>query len=189
MRDIDSAAEDTLSTGLVTAAYLVEMELTETLRLATTPHDIEFDGETYIAGNLVDIQPVKDTQGTEALQFSLSGANGSLVTIARGEPIKGKAIRLREAFFDPATHELLDAPIVWAGTLDQMPIKVGADDGVSATIGVTAQHRGVTFARPKPLRYTDADQQRLHPGDTCMRFINSQAGQRLVWPAASYFRT
>jgi hypothetical protein len=92
---------------------------------------------------------------------------------------------VRLAVLDPATQAVLDAPIVFTGTLDQMPINHGAQ---TSTIGVTAIHRGETYRRPKPLRYTDGDQQLLHSGDTCMRYVISQSQVQDVWPAASYFR-
>jgi hypothetical protein len=51
----------------------------------------------------------------------------------------------------------------------------------------------VEFARPKPFKYSDADQQRYvsvdSPGveDTSMRFTVSQAMHQDIWPAAAYW--
>lgn len=80
---------------------------------------------------------------------------------------------------------------VWSGQLDQMPIK----HGEAATITVTAEHRGIVFARAKGDRYTDASQRRLYPGatppttaDRSLEYLVSQANSQTIWPSAEWFK-
>ena len=56
------------------------------------------------------------------------------------------------------------------------------------TIGVTAYPMSRVFARPKPLRYTDGDQQLVSAGDRALEFLPSQAQHQDIWPASSWFR-
>lgn len=187
MRTIETAAGTALAGGAVPLILLVEMLLSEPVRMASAPIDIVYDGDTYLGlGDLGTIEPIDDSPGeNKSLRFILSGVATSLLALALAEDIRGKPCHVRMAVLDPVTHEVLDAPLVWSGTLDQMPVSVGSD---TSTISVTAEHRGTTYARAKPLRYTDVDQQRLYPGDTSLRFVASQANHQDIWPATSYWR-
>src|SRR5574341_370749 len=189
MRTIASSAQTVLNGAACPLVLLVEMLLSSPVRLCSAPHPVVHFGNTFDGvGTFGAIEEVADAAGAgenRQLRFTLSGVPSETLALAMGEDIRNKPINVWVAVLDPDTYAVLDAPLLWAGTLDQMPIRMG--DGTSS-ISVTAEHRGVTFARPKPLRYTDVDQQRLHPGDTSLRFVTSQANQRLVWPAAAYWR-
>lgn len=188
MRTLTAEAAAVLSGAHVPVALLVEMLLTAALRLNTSPVNIAWNGHEWIgAGALGSIDEVADVAGEQhALRFTLSGVPSDLLAVALAEPIRGKACTVRLAVLHPDTHAVLDVPLAWAGTLDQMAIT--QQPGNTCSVSVTAEHAGAAYARPKPLRYTDADQQRLYPGDTSLRFVVSQSQHQDVWPAASYFR-
>jgi len=187
MRTLSPAAQEALESGNAREAALVEMYLTQTVRFCSAPFALTFDGNEYQGlGNLGAVGEVDDSPGEyKNLQFTLSGVSIDLVSIASQEPIRGKRVVLRNAVVSNVDFSVLDAPIVWIGTLDQMPLLLGDATG---DINATAEHRGVTFGRPKQLLYTDDDQQRLYPGDTFLRFIQYQSTHEDVWPAASMFR-
>lgn len=187
MRSISGPAGAALASGRVALVLLVEMQLSTTIRLASSAVTITWSGFDWIgAGSLGAVEEVADVAGEhKPLRFVLSGVPSANLSIALQEPIRDKPCIVRMAVLDPDTHAVLDAPVVWTGTLDQMPVTLS---GETCTIAVVAEHAGVAYARPKPLRYTDADQQRLYPGDTSLRFVVDQAQHQDVWPAASYFR-
>lgn len=190
MRTIASSASTVLEGSEVVLVTLMEMALTETVRLASASRDIVFGGNTYIGvGNLGSVEQVDDSPGEyKPLRFNLSAVSTDVLSIALAENIRGKTVTLRMAVLDPSTHAVLDAPIIWSGTLDQMPITLPKDDTSSFAVGATAEHRGVTYARPKPLRYTHTDQMRKYPGDTSLRFIDAQSNHADVWPSAAFGR-
>jgi hypothetical protein len=187
MRTLNPAAQAAMESGNVREAALVEMYLTQTVRFCSAPFALPFDGNEYTGlGNLGAVGEVDDSPGEyKNLQFTLSGVSLDLVSIAMQEPIRGKRVVLRHAVVSNVDFTVLDAPIVWTGTLDQMPLLFGDATG---EINVTAEHRGVTFGRPKQLLYTDDDQQRLYPGDTFLQYIQYQSTHEDTWPAASYYR-
>lgn len=167
-------------------AQLVEMDLTAPLYVTTARDNITHGGKTYIGGRQTAIDAIKDQGGEIAgLAFQLSGVPSDMLAVALAEPIQGKAVRVFTCIMDPDSQAIVDVQPAWAGTLDQMPISEGQD---SAVITVTAEHRGITFARAKGLRYADGDQQRLYPGDRCLEFLIAQATHADVWPAAAFFR-
>ena len=186
MRTIAAPAQAVLNGAVCPLVLLDEMLLSSPVRLCSAPFPVVHGGNTFDGvGTFGTIEEVADSPGdNRALRFTLSGVPAEALALAMGEDIRNKPVNLWLSVLDPTTHAVLDAPSLWAGTLDQMPIRLG--EGTS-TISVTAIHRGETFARPKPVRYTDVDQQRLFPGDTSHRFVTSQANQKVVWPASTYF--
>jgi hypothetical protein len=193
MRTVSPAALAALNDPAASLVLLLEMQLTAPLRFASSGVDITYGGNSYIGtGILGGVERVTDGPGANGggLRFMLSGIPTEVLAIALAEPIRNKACSLRLAVLDIATHAVLEAPLVWTGTLDQMPISHQSDDsgGSTCTVSVTAEHRGSTFSRPKPFRYTDGDQRRAFPGDTSLRFVVSQANHQDVWPAAVFFR-
>ena len=187
MRSVSPAAQAVLAGPVVPMCLLLEMSFTPVVRLCSAPISIEWAGNVFAgAGSLGAVEEVRDeVQSTTGLRFTLSGVPLDSIALALSEQVRGTPMQLRLAVLDPTTHAVLDAPLLFTGTLDVMTITHGADD---CTIGVSAIHRGDTFRRPKPLRYTDGDQQRLHPGDTSMRYVLAQSQAQDVWPAAAFFR-
>lgn len=187
MRFISAPAQAALAGQVVTQALLVEMLLSAPVRLCTANVALTYGGNEYVGtGSLGGVGVAEDSPGEyKNLTFSLSGVALDVVSLALQENVRGKRVTVRLATLDPSTFAVLDAPIIWTGTIDQMPIQAGKE---TASVNVSAEHRGVTFGRAKPLNYTDVDQQRLFPGDTSLRFIQSQSTHQDVWPAASYFR-
>jgi hypothetical protein len=165
---------------------LIQMDTTDTLYITTAAMDIVWEGNTFIGGKAIGANTIKDQGGAVVgLQFSLSGVQNDTLAIALAEPIQGKRVQVWTAILDPNTQTILDALLTWAGTLDQMPIQQA---GPQAIVSVTAEHRGIAFARPKGMHYNDSDQEALFPGDKCLQFIVVQSQHQDVWPAASFFK-
>lgn len=187
MRTLSGPATTALAAGAVPVVLCVEMAFSPAVALASSAVSVQIGPTLYLgAGSLGAVEAINDAPSdSQALRFTLSGVPTDNLALAMQEDARGRACTVKLAVLDPATHAVLDSPTVWAGTLDQMPISRGARTG---TIGVTALHRGETFRRAKPLRYTDNDQQRLQPGDTSLRYVLSQAQHQDIWPAAAFFR-
>lgn len=165
---------------------LLEILTTPPVRLNSTLASIDYDGDTYQAGGMLGvIEPVEDKTGeNQGLRFQMSGIASDVLAKALADDIRGAQTTLYAQVYSKPSNTLLDTVQVWSGTMDQMPISLDETLTISA-IGI---HRGDTFGRPKPLRNTDADQQKLVPGDISRRFVISQSQKQDVWPAASFFR-
>ena len=185
MKNITISAQATFGSRLG-LAQLVEMYFTDVVRVATCRDDIVWNGNTYIGGRQTAIDSIKDQGGQiQGLSFQLSGVSPDTLALALGENVQGKIVKVYTAIFDPDTLAILDVLPAWSGTCDQMPI---SESPASVTVTVTAEHRGITFARPKGYKYTDGDQQRLYPSDKCLEFILAQSTHQDIWPAAAFFR-
>lgn len=165
--------------------WLIRMDLSDSVYLCTATHDVTWAGQTWMgAGVIGSVDEVQDSAGERrGLKFSMSSVPPEYLSLAMTAGYRGKKVRIYEAIVGDAG--ILDAPLVWSGSLNQPLIEEGASAG---QITISAEHRGATFARAKPLRYTDGDQQRLYPGDKSMQFVVSQANHVDIWPSAAFFR-
>lgn len=164
---------------------LVEMLFDTPLRFTTAGHSIIWDGDTYASAGLGTIDPIEDSAGeVQALQFTLPGITPEQIAIALTETVEGVTVRVYDAMLDPDTGEVADAVLAWSGTLNVPSI----EDGATATVIVTAEHRGMLALRPKPSRYTNDEQQRLYPGDTSLDIDPETDAGPIAWPAASFFK-
>lgn len=164
---------------------LVRMDLSVTLYLTTANHDIPWDGHPWLRSNLASIEPIEDVTGElQGLAFVIPGVNESGLSLALTEPVEGKVVRVWDLLLDPDTGEAVEAVAAFSGTLNVPAI----EDGATAVVSVTAEHRGISAVRAKPSRYTNDEQQRLYPGDTSLDFDIATDAAPIAWPKASYFR-
>ena len=188
MRTLSSPAQAALLASPLPIAVLVEMDLASgALYLNTAGIDMVIGGVTYYGTKgLGRIDTVEDTPAEmKALNFELSGAPASAIALALTEPVQGKAVRIKVAIFDPATYQPLQTDLRWSGQLDA----IGISDGQpTAVLSVTAEHGGIDLVRPANSLFSDAEQQRLNPGDTSLQYMADQVDVKVVWPSAAYFR-
>lgn len=186
MRSVTPSALAAVASRALAIFMLVRMELDEAVYLSSAG-DLEFDGKVWLgSGHVGSISPIEDSEaGRDALRFSLNGVSDANLALCLNPSVTGKRVQLREAILDPDTMQVLDSPVVWTGSMNQMTAQVGGD---GAGVAVTAEHRSVTYGRPRPLRYTDGDQQRVSPGDKALQFVVYQANTKVVWPAASFYK-
>ena len=189
MRTIDTAAAAVLAAGgAIPLALLVDMpDLSTPLRLCTGRWTLTRDGNTYLGvGQLGEVEPAQESAGgPRPLGFRMNGVPATQRALVLGENVQGKPVNVYLAIFDPATYQILDAVLEWAGTLDVMTWQ---DDGESGVITVSAESAGADLLRGISVRYTDQDQQRLFPGDLGFEYVIAQGEKTIVWPAASFFR-
>jgi hypothetical protein len=194
MRVLSSAASTLITSGRpIGMALLIEMHFQEgSVYMNTGMYDLEWNDQTWVGlQGIGSVAAVDEAVGElQPLRFTLMAGESQAVAMALGTPVQGRPVRTHLMILDPATHAILDVFQTWTGTLDQMTYEESFD-GSSITqpsISVTAEHRGVAMTIPIPARYTDADQQKLHPGDKSLEYVLAQSQANVVWPAASYFK-
>lgn len=183
MRSLTAGALTVLSHERPPVILLVEMMFSPPVRVATSAVHVEWGGHTWLgAGPLGAVEPVQDTAGdATGLRFTLSGVPSESIALALGQSARNKACRVYLALLNPDTHAIEDVSTLGLFVLDQLTV-------AGPTIGVSAHSLARVFARPKPLRYTDADQQRVSAGDRALEFLVSQSTHQDIWPAASWGR-
>ena len=82
---------------------------------------------------------------------------------------------------NPDTLALDDTPVIeFEGRLDSPQL----NDGDKSTISITAESRMAALLGSSVRRYTDADQQKYHPGDTWCKFSAVMAERLILFPSA-----
>lgn len=190
MRTVNATAAAILagSHTVMPLAMLVDMpELSTPLRLCTGRWSLTWGGHTYSGvGQLGEIDAAQESSaGPRPLSLRMNGVPASYRAMVLTENVQGKPVSLYLAIFDPATYQIADAVLEWAGTLDVLD---WADDGSTGVITVSAESAGVDLLRGVSVRYTDQDQQRLFPGDKGFEYVIDQGEKAITWPAASFFR-
>ena len=186
VRSVITAAKTVMTGGVVPSTILVQMDLTSTVYLNTSPDDVEWDSQTWLgAGPLGTIGPAEESQDGQALEFVLSAVPQDMRNVALEEQVRNKDVYLWLAIYEPTRHYVLDAAPLWTGKLDTMSLEFSNN---TCSIRVIANAANVEYARIKTLRYTDADQQRLFTGDTSCRFVALHSQHQVVWPAAEWFK-
>lgn len=164
-------------------ALLIEMIFDSgTLRLTTAPWDVIVGSDTYVKSNRPGyIKPISESAGSmEGLEFGLSGLNTGFVDIAAGEPAKGRVVKLYKLYLDADTNQAIGSPVLyWVGRIRSMPI---VESNSEASITVQVEHYDAQLSRPAPLRYNNADQQRLYSGDLGCEFAEEMAEKKIIWP-------
>ncbi len=188
-RNVDSAFTAAARAPHVTVLVLVELYLDAgTQYLASTPHDVAWNGNTYVAAQGIGtIEPTTET-ATEArgLTFTLS-AVGSANLAGAFEHIQGRKVVVRLGIVDPSTDPptLRVDPNVWSGALDVTTI----DDTPGApVIRVTAEHAMLAWQQPTGQLYSDQDQRAVDAADKFCEYVAEMAEATLVWPDKSFFR-
>lgn len=162
---------------------LIELQLEEPQYLTTAGVPLEWDGHTWEPNN-VRIQAVEeDASEFTVLSFALPALTEAQLALGLVEDISEAPVRVYTAWVDPDTGVVADASSDWAGALNVPAI----EDGDDATLIVTAEHRGSIAQRPKPSRYTNDEQRRIDPTDSCLDFDPGTDAANIVWPAASLF--
>lgn len=189
MRTISTPLQTALATDGVALAQLVRFGLpSAAITLCTANRAIEFEGEVYRGvGELGSMSAIKSASGeVHGVQFELAGGASEQVALALdgGDEFAGCQITVRVAVLDAATHQVVDAPIEWAGYGDTFVLD---EDGTSARIKATAESNEVDLLRSRPLTTSDADHQAIWPGDKFCAYVQEQTGKPFVWPAREWF--
>lgn len=173
----------------ITMLVLLELYLDAgTQYLASTPHDVVWSGNTYVAAQGIGtIDPTVETDNeARGLTFTLSAAASANLAGAF-EEVQGRAVILRLAVVDHSTEPptLRVDPNAWSGTLDVTTID---DNPTNPVIRVTAEHAMLAWQQPPGQLFSHQEQQRIDATDLFFEHAAAMAEATLVWPDKSFFR-
>lgn len=181
-RDSTSALNTAMKAGVVRPFVLAEFQYPSgTIRLWTGAGDLTALGQTWIgAGDLLGISEARETEGVVAvgIVFSLSGIPSAALSNALGQDYQDRLAKMYVGAFDAAGAIIVDPYLTFEGRMDVQTI---LDDGVTATVEVSAESRLVDLERPRERRYTPEDQALDYPGDKGLDFVASMQNAEVLW--------
>lgn len=186
-RSISTDTKTNLAQAHVTAFPLVDMEFTgDTLYCCGAPFDVSWGGNTYLGvQGLGQIDVLSETDAEiKGLTFTLSGIPLSNIAMALETNVANCPVTVRLATVDAAGVLSVDTN-VWQGYLDTLGL---VDNGESATVQVTAEHRMVSWKRPTIKRFTSADQAEVDADDAFFSYVEATTNATIVWPNKEFFK-
>jgi len=191
-RDLPSAVATAIAAKVVPLAFFAEFQFASgTLRMWSGRGDKVWDSQTWTgAGEFGGISPADETSeiGASGLAFTLSGVPNSLRALALGDNYRGRVCKAWLAILD-ASENVTGAYQFFGGRMDVMTITAA---GETSRISIQSESRMIDLFRARSSRYTDAEQQRISPGDTSLSRVAKMAERPLPWgqpgtaaPAAS----
>lgn len=185
-RALSTAFSTALQANRLAAFVLLDLGFSSgTDYVCTLAHDVIYNGNTYVASmGVLSVASVTETGGSvQGLQIQIAGAPQANLAIALSERVQGRPITMRLAVLDAAGALQVDTN-VWSGLMDTMQID---DSGDQPIVTITAEHMLAVWERARPVRFTDAQQQALYPGDRCCEFVADLAERQIVWPGKAFF--
>ena len=163
---------------------LIELYFTSgTLLLTLGPWDYTSLSGTYIhTGPLAYVKPLSESSASQqGLEIGMTGLDPSIMQLAATENYRGKLGRILKGFIAVDSNEPIGEPVpAFIGRMKSMTI---TEDNTTASVAIQLEHYEVQLSKPAPLRYNDADQQRLFPGDKGCQYAAETANKTVIWPS------
>ena len=186
----------TLTAGMVTAAKAAEGDLLHlislafsggTLFLTTAPHDVAFDGDTYVAvgGHLGfdAVQESPDLTG-QSVRVTLDGVDQTVISPLLAQNYIGRKGIIRQAHMDSAGVLVVDPVILFEGLLNSsFRVSESRDPDGAGTVDVTTTFVSelVSFRQQRGIRATLASHQHHFSGDTFFKHISTISARKVMW--------
>jgi len=184
-RTMTTEAATAASATQLTMALAVRLDFASGfVRVNSTPYLLMLFGEEYLgAGHLGAISGLDETTDLEAagIALQLSGVEPANLYNALQEDYQGRDARVYLVFMTDQHAVIADPVLIYRGRMDTMDISL-AEQG---TVTVHVENRLADWGRARVSRYTDAEQQRLHPGDLGLQYVAQLAYKPLPWGVQS----
>lgn len=187
MRTIDEAILTALSAETVRRVYLIRLDFDSgTVGWNTGFRNIVLDGVTYYGlGNVTSISAAKEEAGVKAsgLTVTISGIDPAIVALLLSEPYINRPAYVHYVLLDEQDQVITGTPVLYfRGSMDS----IQGSQGTTASFDISLKSRLADWERPRKSRYSDAEQQKLYPGDKGFEFVGQMEQARIVWPRAAF---
>lgn len=187
MRTVDAAILAALSAPVVRCIYFVRLHFDSAVFAWHSGFgNIYADGYTYLgAGTLSTVSAVNEETGIKAASVSvgLSGVKPEIVNLMLTEAYINRPAYVHFVPLDDGDIPVSSTPmLLFRGSMDS----ISGQMGTSASFVVSLKSRLADWERPRKILNTDAQQQKLYPGDRGMEFIGQLSQKKLIWPRAAF---
>lgn len=166
-------------------ALLVSMEFTGgTQRVTTAPVSVVEGGDTYTAlggsGSVSQWTESADT-GDDKVKLGITVANSAYLALALGsvQTYRNKRASIYLALFDDKFQLVGNKVLRWSGKMEKVNIRREENGG---TVEMVCSRTGMPRSRvAQGLRMTDAQQQKLYPGDYGLQYVRVLIEKPAMW--------
>jgi hypothetical protein len=181
-RDLTSGWASATVAASVRIAMAIEAEFsTGTVRVWSGAATLAWNSLSWTAlGHLIGVDRIEESQAVSAngVAITLSGVPSSLINLALNDDYRGKPVRIWILLMDADFDTVVESYLQFAGRMDTMTFE---DAGETTSFSMQCESNLVDLQRPRIVRYTDEEQQRLHPGDLGLQYVAALAEKPLYW--------
>lgn len=183
MREITPAVDRALAQPVVRPALLFDLDFaTGPARFWTGIGPLGWAGMTFHGlGELLKLSAIAETSevASKGVTLTLTGLPVESLGTLDGDRYQNRTGRIWLAVFDADGATMVEDPVpIFRGRMDTL----ACEEGSTATATLTMESRLVDLERPRIRRYTNADQQQIHPGDRGFEFVEAVAsGVEVTW--------
>lgn len=187
MRTLDSAIAAASQATSCRRIYFARLEFDAgTVAWHSGYGDLTLDSIVYRGlGMIGSIAAVNEQPGvkSQALSMEVCGLKPEVVSLIQQEPYVNRKAYIHCTFLDDQDRPLVATPLLlFKGSIDEITASIGK----RASVTITLKSRLADWERQRVLRYTDADQQKLYPGDRAFEFVPQLSQRKLIWPKAAF---
>lgn len=157
------------------AAVLLELSFDSgTLRLCIGPWSITSGGNLYVhTGAALAVEAHGEAaDGTEGLQFTLSGLPSGIFALVVNEPYQRRLVRMLEQRFNADDTPADVASVEYIGRMVSLTSQEDAKNR-TWTVAVQTEQFDAEGRRARNIRFSDAEQRRRYPSDLGAEYASS----------------
>ena len=186
-RAIDSATLAALSGDHVKWLIFAKVDLNGgTLAFNSSLRDRVFNGLNYSgAGDLGSVSGLSESGSLNPSDYeiSFSAVNDTTLNLIVNEQYMNNLAEVHLACVDDS-DAIIGSPFLWfRGLTDSVTVEYGKN----SIIRVQVRDRLADWSRRRVSRYTDQEQQLLHPGDLGLQYVSEVASKEVEWPNKTWF--
>ena len=168
-RSLSTALQTQVSSETTKTAFLVELNLSSTIRLTDWYSDVTYDSNTYEAGgSFLSIGTTTETGQLQVNEINLGFSNitDQVRSLVEDGSFTDKTVNVYIAYFD-ASESIVGAINYFTGQIRNVSINEDLDNSI---LNMTVASHWANWNLTKGRHYSDESQQSFSAGDKGMEF-------------------
>ena len=180
-RSLSTALQNQVSASATKTAFLVELNLSSTVRLTNYYTNVVFDSNTYEAGGsflTVDATAETGQLQVDEVNIGFSNITDQVRSLVQSGAFTDKEVEIHLAYFD-TNESIVGAINYFTGNIRNVSIKENIDD---STLTLIVASHWSNWNLTKGRHFSDESQQAFSSGDKGMEFA-TQVKEDVRWGA------
>jgi len=178
-RSLSSDLQTQVSSAATKTAFLVELQLSSTIRLTDWYSNVTYNSESYEAGgSFLTVDATTETGQLEVNEINIGFSNitNQVRSLIESGAFTDKTVEVYLAYFD-ANEAIVGAINYFTGQIRNVSIQENIDN---STLSLTVSSHWANWNLTKGRHYSDESQQAFSSGDKGMEFA-TQVKEDVRW--------
>jgi len=178
-RSLSTALQNQVSSTATKTAFLVELNLSSTIRLTDWYSNVVYDSNTYEAGgSFLTVDSITETGQLQVDEINIAFSNitDQVRSLVQSGAFTDKTVEIYLAYFD-SNEAIVGAINFFTGQIRSVAIQENLDN---STLTLTVASHWANWNLTKGRHFTDESQQNFSSGDKGMEFA-AQVKEDVRW--------